>query len=242
MRLIKIFALLFFAAASTKAQDVSYEYFTKNWEKTSRQKAYFIREIKQLDNNLYFVCDSAINGRTIKRGYYKSLYPEVEHGYFTFILKDRNEIYTGNYDNGEMTGMWYISDLYGNKKYDTNYDFELKTVEIEEDHDNVIAFFGVVESMAMFEGGDVELLKYIQNNLRYPARALLYGIRGRVFCRFMIDTTGEVMNVEIIRNADKDLDKEALRVVAGIPPKWRPAKAQGKNIQTHYQIPVTFSF
>ena len=234
MRLIKTVVLLFFASVLTMAQDVSYEYFTKDWKKTSQRRAYFIREIKKLDNDLYFVCDSAINGRTMKRGYYKSLIPEVEHGNFTFVFKDRNEIYTGNYNNGEMTGMWHVFDLYWNKKHDVNYDFELTTIEVEI-IDNLPAFIEY-ESPPMFEGGEVELLKYLANNVKYPARALLYGIRGRVFCQFIVDTTGQVVNIKILRNADKDLDKEALRVVAGSPPKWKPSKSQGKKGTVQYFV------
>jgi protein TonB len=85
------------------------------------------------------------------------------------------------------------------------------------------------------------LLKYLHNNVVYPARALLYGISGRVFCQFVVGTTGQIANIKILRGADKDLDKEAFRIVAGSPPKWRPAENRGIKIPMYYQLPITFS-
>jgi len=238
MRQICAFVLLFLALELTMAQNVSYEYFTRNWERTTQQRAYFIREIKQFDSDLYFISDSATNGSSVMKGYYKSLNPMVEHGYFTFRFNERNEIYTGNYNNGEMTGEWIISDLYGTKKESVNYDFELIT--IEPDFVEPVAFIQY-EQMPMFEGGEVELLRYLQGSIRYPPRALFYDIQGRVFCQFIIDTTGQVVNIRLLRTVDKDLDKEALRVIANCPPKWTPGRGGGKKTQTYYQIPITFS-
>jgi TonB family protein len=239
MRLIIAFVLLFLATEFTMAQNVSYEYFTRNWQETTQQRAYYVREIKQLDSDLYFVTDSATNRSRIKKGYYKSLNSMVEHGHFTFIFNDRNEIYTGNYNNGEMVGEWIISNLHGNGWESINYDFELPIVEVE-----IVEriTFGGPEQMATFEGGDVGLLRYLQSSIRYPPRVLFYDIQGRVFCQFLIDTTGQVVNIRILRSVDKDLDKETIRAVAGLPSSsWAPAECGGQKIQIWYQIPVTFS-
>jgi len=237
MKLINTVILLFFASVLTFAQNISHEYFTRKWEKTTQRQAYFIRTIEPLDNDLYFVCDSAKNGNRIKKGYYKSLNPEIEHGYFTFIFKDLREIYTGNYSDGEMTGIWIISDLNGNITNSIYYDFEKTTIELDEDREK----WDILEEFPMFRGGESEFLKYLGDNIKHPARALFYDINDRVICTFMIDTTGRVANIKIVNEkVDKDLEKEALRVLYGSP-IWIPGKHKGKKVQVYFQVPITFS-
>ena len=42
-----------------------------------------------------------------------------------------------------------------------------------------------------------------------------------------------------MRGVDPYLDKEALRVIAGMP-KWKPGKQQGKAVRCRFTVPVMF--
>ena len=99
--------------------------------------------------------------------------------------------------------------------------------------------FYITEQPAQFPGGDEALKKYLNANLKYPDIAQENGIYGRVTVKFIVSKTGEISGIEILRGVHASLDKEAIRLVAAMP-KWIPAKQNGKAVNVHYQLPVSF--
>ena len=120
---------------------------------------------------------------------------------------------------------------------DTESDEDVE-IEIEEEDDE--EFFMVVENMPEFPGGDLGLMKYIQKNVKYPAIAKEYNITGKVYVSFIVDKTGSVTNVKIVRGVDKNLDAEAMRVVKSLP-KYKPGKQRGKSVRVMFTIPINFT-
>tara|TARA_B100001250_G_scaffold125539_2_gene106771 strand:+ start:27270 stop:27923 length:654 start_codon:yes stop_codon:yes gene_type:complete len=120
---------------------------------------------------------------------------------------------------------------------DTESD-EDEMIEIEEESDD--EFFMVVENMPEFPGGDLGLMKYIQKNVKYPPIAKEYNITGKVYVSFIVDKSGSVTNVKIVRGVDKNLDAEALRVVKSLP-KYKPGKQRGKPVRVMFTIPINFT-
>jgi len=115
---------------------------------------------------------------------------------------------------------------------------EDEIIEIEEEDDD--EFFMVVENMPEFPGGDLGLMKYIQKNVKYPPIAKEYNITGKVYVQFIVDKSGTVTNVKIVRGVDKNLDAEALRVVKSLP-KYKPGKQRGKPVRVMFTIPINFT-
>ena len=120
---------------------------------------------------------------------------------------------------------------------DTESD-EDEIIEIEEEDDD--EFFMVVENMPEFPGGDLGLMKYIQKNVKYPPIAKEYNITGKVYVQFIVDKSGTVTNVKVVRGVDKNLDAEALRVVKSLP-KYKPGKQRGKPVRVMFTIPINFT-
>jgi len=120
---------------------------------------------------------------------------------------------------------------------DTESDEDVE-IEIEEEDDE--EFFMVVENMPEFPGGDLGLMKYIQKNVKYPAIAKEYNITGKVYVSFIVDRSGSVTNVKIVRGVDKNLDAEAMRVVKSLP-KYKPGKQRGKAVRVMFTIPINFT-
>ena len=106
------------------------------------------------------------------------------------------------------------------------------------DEDAPIAY-AAVENKPEYPGGDVALMKYLADSFKYPPSAKAKGVYGRVFVKFVIDKTGAVTNVEIIRGVDPELDAEALRVVKAMP-AWKPGSQRGKAVPVTYQVPINF--
>jgi protein TonB len=120
---------------------------------------------------------------------------------------------------------------------DTESD-EDEAIDIEEEDDDEL--FMVVENMPEFPGGDLGLMKYIQKNVRYPPIAKEYNITGKVYISFIVDRSGSVTNVKIVRGVDKNLDAEAMRVVKSLP-KYKPGKQRGKAVRVMFTIPINFT-
>ena len=115
---------------------------------------------------------------------------------------------------------------------------EDEMIEIEDEYDD--EFFMVVENMPEFPVGNLGLMKYIQKNVKYPPIAKQYNITGKVYVSFIVEKSGYVSNVKIVRGVDKNLDAEAVRVVNSLP-KYKPGKQRGKPARVMFTIPINFT-
>lgn len=99
--------------------------------------------------------------------------------------------------------------------------------------------YDMVEVMPQYPGGENELMKFIAQNIRYPQAAFQAGVQGRVVVQFIVGTDGAVKNPTVKRSVSPELDAEACRVVASLPP-FTPGKMNGENVAVHYVIPIAF--
>ena len=94
-----------------------------------------------------------------------------------------------------------------------------------------------VEQMPQFPGGEQKLLKFIQDNLKYPNTESC--VQGRVIVRFVVTKTGSIENIEVVRSLEPSFDKEAVRVIK-LMPKWIPGKQNGVNVSVYFTLPINF--
>lgn len=96
-----------------------------------------------------------------------------------------------------------------------------------------------VEVMPQFPGGNSELMRYLGTNIKYPTIAAENGIQGRVVLKFVVSKDGSISNIQIVRSLDPSCDKEAIRVVKGMP-KWIPGMQNGHPVAVYFTLPVLF--
>ena len=65
------------------------------------------------------------------------------------------------------------------------------------------------------------------------------GIQGKVYMRFVIEKDGSITNIEVLRSPDRNLEKEALRIINKLP-KMTPGKQRGRPVRVPFSIPITF--
>jgi periplasmic protein TonB len=99
--------------------------------------------------------------------------------------------------------------------------------------------FTFVEQQPEYPGGNGEMLKFIQRNLRYPQMEQDNKIAGMVLLRFIVEADGSVSNVTVIRGASPGLNKEAVRVVKLLG-GFAPGRQQGKPVRVYYNLPIEF--
>ncbi|GAB3202669.1 protein TonB [Pontibacter aydingkolensis] len=97
-----------------------------------------------------------------------------------------------------------------------------------------------VEQMPSFPGGEMEMLKYLSKNIRYPAAAQRAGVEGLVVLSFVVSKTGEISEIQVVKNLGAGTDEEAMRVVKTMP-KWTPGKQNGRAVPVRYTLPVRFT-
>lgn len=100
--------------------------------------------------------------------------------------------------------------------------------------------YDVVQEMPEFEGGISALMKFIAQNINYPYAAKEAGKEGVVHASFVVNETGSIENVSILRGIGFGCDEEVIRVVSIIP-KWKKAgKNSGRAVKVRFNIPVKF--
>ena len=99
--------------------------------------------------------------------------------------------------------------------------------------------FMVAEQMPEFPGGMKEMLKFLQENVKYPENAMRNNVQGRVIVQFVIEKDGTPTEFKVLRSVDPDLDAEALRVMKAMP-KWKPGMQKGQVVRVKFTVPVSF--
>lgn len=113
-------------------------------------------------------------------------------------------------------------------------DVERVPIEVEE------RLFVNHETSPCFPGGDIAMLSYISDNIKYPRKAYDENIQGRVLLTFLVRKTGEVDSVRILRGKDPALDTEAMRLVSGFP-RFTPGTFDLDPVDCRMAIPIKFN-
>lgn len=118
--------------------------------------------------------------------------------------------------------------------------------EVLKEHRNITGESGTgtgpidfAEVMPQFPGGRSELMKYLSNNIKYPAVAVENNIQGRVIVKFVVAKDGSISNIQVIKGIDPSCDREAIRVVKSMP-NWIPGMQNGNKVAVYFNLPILF--
>lgn len=92
---------------------------------------------------------------------------------------------------------------------------------------------------AEFPGGKDALKLYITTNIKYPEKAKINNIQGRIYIKFTVNRYGKIKNIKVIRSIHPLLNNEAIRLIKDMP-DWIPAKSGNETIESEEIIPVIF--
>lgn len=115
----------------------------------------------------------------------------------------------------------------------------VKTTKVTKKTSATDKVYEVCEQMPTFPGGDAALMKYLSENVKYPALAIKAQEQGRVVVSFTVEKDGAISDVKVARSVTPSLDAEAVRVVKAMP-KWTPGKQDGQLVRVRYNVPVSF--
>ncbi len=115
-----------------------------------------------------------------------------------------------------------------NDNYDASYD----------GGDNEV--FRSADHMPSFPSGDGALMRFINDNLKYPPEALKNRIEGKVIVQFVVTNSGKIGKIKVARSVNKELDQEAVRLIKMLPDFSPGRNAMGEPVNVWYILPVIF--
>jgi len=100
--------------------------------------------------------------------------------------------------------------------------------------------FVSVEQAPSFPGGLNAFGKFLEHNIKYPAKSRENNIQGKVFVSFIVEVDGSLSDVVALRGPSEDIKAEAVRVLASSP-KWDPGIQNGREVRVQYTVPINFA-
>ena len=183
--------------------------------------------------------DGSLNNFSIFAGSYPALDAEVLR-----VAKTMPQWQPGKLANGEIARVTYL--LSGVYKLENGRIRVLPTPPPPpRQHQGEV--FTIVDRFPQFPGGISAMRQFISDNKQYPAEAIEFGEEGRVMVQFIVQETGEIVDVYGVVKCRHDtctstsllLGREAERIVKSMP-NWIPGEHQGRQVATHFVLPITF--
>jgi protein TonB len=100
--------------------------------------------------------------------------------------------------------------------------------------------YQIVQVNPQFPGGNIALQEYMENNLRYPAKAPEAKISGKVLVRILVEKNGDISESKILLGLNERCNEEVLRLISTFP-KWIPGSQDGRLLRTYTQLVVKFN-
>lgn len=76
-------------------------------------------------------------------------------------------------------------------------------------------------------------------DVQYPFEMRRAGVTGEVTVDFIVDSNGNVMNAYAAKSSQREFEANAVTAVS----KWKfkPGRKNGRNVNTHMQVPIVFT-
>jgi TonB family protein len=191
-------------------------------------------------------------GKSLRHGTHYEWYPG---GQLKLEINYRNDSLTGPhtrwYENGQVhvsryhhrydlvdtlrsyyeSGTLRRVEVYGNGKMLTGKVYDEAGKEIK---------YTPMEVQPEFPGGEEKMMSWLAKNVRYPSGAQKARAQGLIVVSYLVDASGQISNIEILRSIHLNLDAEAIRV-AKLLPKFKPGTIEGKPTDMVYILPLRFA-
>lgn len=120
-----------------------------------------------------------------------------------------------------------------------NYDEKVNSEKVTDEKvpDEIL---DVADQMPQFPGGDESLMKFIDENIKYPNTPKEKKTEGKVIVRFCITKEGNIGKINILKGVNPYLNLEAIRVIKTLP-RFKPGMNKGVPVNVWYMVPINFT-
>ena len=242
MRSIIAMFLLFSTAQLFSQKSIDTVYLNKNFDKVRKSKAVFYRCLsKNLNSGLYRTMDYKLSGELVKMGTYKDKEAHIANGMVTKFYPNGLVKHETNYIDGKLKGV--VKSYYnnGNPMREEKYDNDKLISGKYFTYDGRDTLLSPYFQYPSFEGGDIELQKFIRDNILYPNEAAGRGLEGTVLVGLLIMKDGLLVKIGILSSTNDIFNKEAIRVIKLTSHKWIPGFDEGKPADMAISVPMAFT-
>ena len=106
-----------------------------------------------------------------------------------------------------------------------------------DDADNDV--YNMVDQSAKFQDGYNSIIKFVQENIKFPAEAKENNVHGRLMVSVVVEKDGSLSDIKIKKGLGYGLDEEIVRIIKMMP-KWQPAQHKGKTVRQSQTIVIPF--
>jgi TonB family protein len=145
----------------------------------------------------------------------------------------------GIYTNGYKQGLWVEYNSDGRLIHSEQFDKGELIEGTRYEEDGSAYKYVVLETMPEYQGGIPGLMNFLIANVKYPKKSRKQGIEGTVFVNFIVDQTGQVTDINVVKGIGEECDAESMRVVR-LMPRWKPGIQRGKAIPVRFTLPIRF--
>ena len=94
----------------------------------------------------------------------------------------------------------------------------------------------IVEVMPSYKYGAEEgMINFIRENIIFPSDS----VKGKVYVTFVVDKSGVVKDINLLRGLSIEADKEAIRLTNLL--EFNPGMQNGKPVSVIYNLPISFT-
>ncbi|WP_430815873.1 TonB family protein [Carboxylicivirga sp. RSCT41] len=116
----------------------------------------------------------------------------------------------------------------------------IETPVFSQDEVSDLNVYTTVDKMPRLKGAGKDLSSYLFKQIDYSDAYKLRGIEGEVWVSFVVTSRGEVVQVQIEKGLDEELDQEVIQVVKNTS-KWKPGELNKDKVNTQMRVPVQFT-
>ena len=247
---MKLFFIVFciFFSSYCQAQKIIKAVWTNDTEiVTDVLQAKYLLIIKSYDDTAFERLDYNFAGPIVSRKMYSDNRLTILNGKYATYYPSGYLAEEGQYIQNKKDGSWYVFDDTSRAIKEMKYRLdslvsvtdldslhkEKEKLNIEEDTT------GQVE--AYYKDGLAGIAKLISKKIVVPERTQVLTNGGTAKIRFVIDTTGAIINREVLKSVEFTFDEECMRVISLLK-KWVPANDKGKLVKAYRIQPITVTF
>jgi protein TonB len=222
--------------------------YDANWKNISNlDSATYFSRIRKINDTCYEVHTYNLFGPMISKEVYKDAENKIAHGTWVFykptgfvdsICSFRDNLAHGNWYFANDTGRIYKEKEFENGRLKAVHDL-VKRDSINKTKTDSMKQVERDYKESEFRGGVDMWVRYLQQNLRYPDRAMKNDTQGMVVVQFVVDTGGNIEEIDLYKSVEYTLDDEAKRLIIKSP-KWSAATQEGRKVKSYKRQPIVF--
>jgi len=162
------------------------------------------------------------------------------NGVFKEFTNGGSVLEYGSVKNGLKNEVWKVYYQNGNIQFDEIYSDGALVSGENTAEDSTHYSYDKFVTQPSPAGGMAAFYSYIGKNIKYPNSARRKGIQGKVFVQFVVDKTGDLIDVRVLKGISPKCDHEAVETISNSA-NWIPGYLRSQPIKVRMILPITFS-